>query len=74
MYGKTCHLPVELENRAHWAIQRFNMNFEKVGKQRKQQLSELEEWREKAYHSAKIYKEKTKKWHDKKIKMKEFKR
>jgi hypothetical protein len=34
---------------------------------RKQQLPELEEWRDKAYHSAKIYKEKTKKWHDKRI-------
>ena len=40
---------------------------------RKLQLSELEEWRNKAYHSAKIYKEKTKKWHDKRIKQKEFK-
>jgi hypothetical protein len=37
------------------------------------QLSELEEWRDKAYHSAKIYKERTKRWHDKRIKIKEFK-
>jgi hypothetical protein len=36
------------------------------------QLSELEEWREKVYHSAKIYKERTKRWHDKKIIKKEF--
>jgi hypothetical protein len=35
--------------------------------------SELEEWRDKAYHSAKIYKEKTKKWHDNRIKQKDFK-
>ena len=34
------------------------------------QLSELDEWREKAYHNAKIY-ERTKRWHDKRIK-KEF--
>ena len=33
----------------------------------------MEEWRNKNYHSAKIYKEKTKKWHDKRIKQKEFK-
>ena len=32
---------------------------------RKMQLSELDEWREKAYHNAKIYKERTKRWHDK---------
>ena len=37
------------------------------------QLAELEEWREKAYHSAKIYKDRTKRWHDKRIKPKEFK-
>ena len=35
------------------------------------QLSELDEWREKAYHNTKIYKERTKRWHDKRIK-KEF--
>jgi len=36
------------------------------------QLSKLEEWREKAYHNAKIYKERVKTWHDKRIKKKEF--
>jgi hypothetical protein len=36
------------------------------------QLCELDEWREKAYHNAKIYKERTKIWHDKRIKKKEF--
>ena len=44
-----------------------------VGKFRKMQMSKLEEWREKAYHNARIYKERTKKWHDKRIKVKEFK-
>ena len=39
---------------------------------RKTQLSKLDEWREKAYHNAKIYKERTKRWHDKRIKKKEF--
>jgi hypothetical protein len=48
------------------------MDFEAAGTKRKMQLSELEEWREKAYHSAKIYKERTKKWHDKRIIKKEF--
>jgi len=36
------------------------------------QLSELKEWREKAYHNSKIYKEQTKRWHDKRIKKEEF--
>jgi hypothetical protein len=46
------------------------MDFEATGTKRKMQLSELDEWREKAYHNAKIYKER-KRWHDKRIK-KEF--
>jgi hypothetical protein len=72
VYRKTCHLSVELEFKAHRAIKRWNMDFEAAGTKQKMQLSELEEWREKAYHSAKIYKERTKRWHDKRIIKKEF--
>ena len=72
IYGKTCHLPIELEFKAHWAIKRWNMNFEAAGTRRKIQPSELDEWHEKAYHNSKIYKEKMKRWHDKRIKKKEF--
>jgi hypothetical protein len=49
------------------------MDFEAVGKKRKMQLSEIEEWQEKAYNNAKLYKERTKRWHDKRVKKKEFK-
>jgi hypothetical protein len=41
------------------------MDFEAAGKKRKMQLSELEEWREKTYHNAKLYKERKKRWHKK---------
>jgi dTDP-4-amino-4,6-dideoxygalactose transaminase len=48
------------------------MDSEAVGTKRKMQLSKLDKWHEKAYHNAKIYKERTKRWDDKRIKKKEF--
>jgi hypothetical protein len=48
------------------------MEFEVIGVKRKMQLSDLDEWCERAYHNSKIYKERTKRWHDKRIKKKEF--
>jgi hypothetical protein len=53
---------------AHWAIKKWNMDLDAAGIRRKIQLSELDEWREKAYHNSKIYKERVKRWHDKRIK------
>ena len=49
------------------------MDFKLVSKNRQKQIAELEEWREKAYHSTRLYKERTKRWHDHRIKFKEFK-
>ncbi|KAF3448142.1 hypothetical protein FNV43_RR08853 [Rhamnella rubrinervis] len=72
VYGKPCHLPMELEHKAYWAIKMFNANIDDTCKLRKLQIYELEELRSDAYENSKIQKSRTKAFHDKSILRKTF--
>nr|GEZ13386.1 reverse transcriptase domain-containing protein [Tanacetum cinerariifolium] len=72
VYGKSCHLPLELEHKAYCALKHANFDLKTVGDHRKLQLNELHELRDQAYENSLIYKERTKKLHDSKIKNRIF--
>ena len=64
LFGKPCHLPLELEYKAMWAIKKLNFEFKAAKEERLLQLNELEELRNEAYDNSIIYKDKIKKGHD----------
>ncbi|XP_025692749.1 uncharacterized protein [Arachis hypogaea] len=73
VYGRACHLPVEVEHRAYWAVKECNPSLGGAGIKRKLQLAELKCLRLEAYENSRLYKDKMKAVHDKNIRRKEFK-
>ncbi|GJZ46050.1 reverse transcriptase domain-containing protein [Tanacetum coccineum] len=62
----------EHEHNAYWALKQANFDLSTAGDHRKVQLNELNELRDHAYENSLIYKEKTKRIHDSKIKNRVF--
>ncbi|XP_024020635.1 uncharacterized protein LOC112091377 [Morus notabilis] len=67
VFGKACHLPLELEHKAYWPLKQLNLDMGAAGKKRLLQLNELDEFWLQAYENIKLYKEMVKRWHDKRI-------
>nr|GEY96714.1 reverse transcriptase domain-containing protein [Tanacetum cinerariifolium] len=72
VYGKAYHLPIELEHKAYWALKHADFDLKIAGDHMKVQINELNELRDQAYENSLIYKEKTKRLQDSKIKNRVF--
>nr|GEX93844.1 reverse transcriptase domain-containing protein [Tanacetum cinerariifolium] len=68
VYGKACHLPIELEHKVYWALKHCNFGLKTAGYHRKVQMNELNELHDQVYENSLIYKQKTNKIHESKIK------
>ena len=64
VYGKACHLPVEIKYKAWWAIRKLNLDMNRAELKRMIEIDELKELRNDAYFNSKIAKDRQKKWHD----------
>jgi len=74
VFGKAYHLPVELKHKTYCIMQLLNFDMQVAREKRMLQLNEMEEFCNSTYENARIYKERTKCWHDKHIMLRDFKK
>ena len=48
VYGKACHLPVEIEYKEWWAVKKLNLDMDRVDLKRLLDINELKELRNEA--------------------------
>ena len=73
VYGKACHLPMEIKYKAWWVVKKLKLDMGRAGLKRLLDITELKELRNDAYFNSKIAKDRLKKWHDQLIARKNFK-
>lgn len=72
VFDKKFHLPIELEHKAFGALKFLNFNSKLSGKNRLRQLNELDELTLIVYENETLYKERRKRWHNTRIKQRQF--
>lgn len=64
VFGKHCHLPFKIEHKAYWDLRTCKFEIAELCSNRLMHLNALDELRNKWYTKSLMYKDKTKKFHD----------